>query len=342
MEKIDILSLDLGELKTETQSLGMKPFRAVQLFEWLHKKHVTSLEQMTNLSAADKEKLKEVFDFCELKTEELQISKTDGTRKYLFALEDGSMIESVWMSYHHGNSVCVSSQVGCRMGCTFCASTLKGLQRNLTAGEMLSQVYAIANDTKERVSNVVIMGCGEPLDNYDNVIRFIKRLSDPDGNALSQRNITLSTCGLVPGMLKLAEEDLQITLALSLHAPNDDMRQKIMPVAKSFSLDSVIGACRNYFEKTGRRVTFEYSLIKEVNDTPACADELSKLLYGMGAHVNLIPVNPVTERGLTGTDKSGALRFKNLLEKKHINATIRREMGRDIDGACGQLRSRHI
>ena len=207
---------------------------------------------------------------------------------------------------------------------------------------MLSQVYAIANDTKERVSNVVIMGCGEPLDNYDNVIRFIKRLSDPNGNALSQRNITLSTCGLVPGMLKLAEEDLQITLALSLHAPNDDMRQKIMPVAKSFSLDSVIGACRNYFEKTGRRVTFEYSLIKGVNDTPACADELSRLLYGMGAHVNLIPVNPVTERGLTGTDKRGALSFKNLLEKKHINATIRREMGRDIDGACGQLRSRHI
>jgi 23S rRNA (adenine2503-C2)-methyltransferase len=271
----------------------------------------------------------------------VQISAIDGTRKYLFLLADGSMIESVWMEYHHGNSVCISSQVGCRMGCKFCASTLDGLERNLTAGEMLAQIYAITRDTGKRVSNVVVMGSGEPMDNYDQLLTFLRMISDEHGLCISQRSLTVSTCGIVPGILRLAEEQLAITLAISLHAPNDELRKTMMPIANAYTIKEILEACRVYYEKTGRRLTFEYSLVKGVNDGKSQAQELSRLLKNFNCHVNLIPVNPIKERKFEQSDGQNVQEFKKLLEKNGINATIRREMGRDIDGACGQLRKRH-
>ena len=268
----------------------------------------------------------------------MKISQIDGTRKYLFRLEDGNVIESVWMQYHHGNSVCISSQVGCRMGCRFCASTLDGLERNLTTAEMLDQIYRIQTLTGERVSNIVIMGSGEPLDNYDNVIRFLRMISDENGLNISQRNITLSTCGIVPNILRLAEENIQITLALSLHAPNDEVRKTLMPIANRYSLKEILPACQTYFEKTGRRLTFEYSLVSGVNDNLDEAKALTSLLKNMHGHVNLIPVNPIKERDYRQSDRKAIEAFKSYLEKNGINVTVRREMGRDINGACGQLR----
>ena len=268
----------------------------------------------------------------------MKISQIDGTRKYLFRLEDGNVIESVWMQYHHGNSVCISSQVGCRMGCRFCASTLDGLERNLTTAEMLDQIYRIQTLTGERVSNIVIMGSGEPLDNYDNVIRFLRMISDENGLNISQRNITLSTCGIVPNILRLAEENIQITLALSLHAPNDEVRKTLMPIANRYSLQDILPACQTYFEKTGRRLTFEYSLVSGVNDNLDEAKALTSLLKNMHGHVNLIPVNPIKERDYRQSDRKAIEAFKSYLEKNGINVTVRREMGRDINGACGQLR----
>ena len=252
------------------------------------------------------------------------------------------MIESVLMKYKHGNSVCISSQVGCRMGCRFCASTLDGLERNLTPSEMLDQIYRIQRDTGERVSNVVVMGSGEPLDNYDNLIRFIRLLTGEGGLNISQRNVTVSTCGIVPGIRKLAEEDLQITLALSLHAPNDEVRRTLMPVAKRYGLNEVMDACRYYFEKTGRRLTFEYSLVQGVNDNLDEAKALVRLIKDQHGHVNLIPVNPIKEREYVQSGRQAIEAFKNQLEKSGINVTVRREMGRDIDGACGQLRKSFI
>lgn len=272
----------------------------------------------------------------------MKISKIDGTRKYLFELSDGNVIESVLMKYKHGNSVCISSQVGCRMGCRFCASTLDGLERNLTASEMLDQIYRIQSETGERVSNVVVMGSGEPLDNFDNLIRFIRLLTDENGLNISQRNVTVSTCGIVPGIKRLAEEDLQITLALSLHAPNDEVRRSLMPVANRYSLPEVMEACREYFNKTGRRLTFEYSLVQGVNDNLEEARALVRLIKDQHGHVNLIPVNPIKERDYVQSGRPAILAFQNLLEKSGINVTIRREMGRDIDGACGQLRKSYI
>jgi 23S rRNA (adenine2503-C2)-methyltransferase len=273
---------------------------------------------------------------------DVQISAIDGTRKYLFLLADGNMIESVWMEYHHGNSVCISSQVGCRMGCKFCASTLDGLERNLTAGEMLAQIYAITKDTGKRVSNVVVMGSGEPMDNYEQLLTFLHMISDEHGLCISQRNLTVSTCGIVPGILRLAEEQLAITLAISLHAPNDTLRKTMMPIANAYTIEEILAACRVYYEKTGRRLTFEYSLVKGVNDGKNQAQELSKLLKNLNCHVNLIPVNPIKERKFQQSEQRNVQEFKKLLEKNGINATIRREMGRDIDGACGQLRKRHM
>ena len=272
----------------------------------------------------------------------MQESKIDGTRKYLFALEDGNVIESVWMRYQHGNSVCISSQVGCRMGCRFCASTIGGRVRSLKASEMLEQVYQIQRLTGERVSHVVVMGTGEPLDNYDHLVRFVKLVSSPEGLCISQRNLTVSTCGLVPEMYKLAEEGFAITLALSLHAPNDEKRRELMPVANKYSMEEVIGACRNYFEKTGRRITFEYALAGGNNDSDEDAGELARLLSGLNCHVNLIPINPVKERNFVRSDKKVIVNFQNKLEKYGINVTIRREMGSDIDGACGQLRKSYL
>ncbi len=340
--KKDIKSMMLSELKEDMAGLGEKSFRAGQIYEWMHVKLVRSFDDMTNISRELKEKCKENYDFTDLKEVMVQESKVDGTKKFLFELWDGNMVESVWMKYKHGNSVCISSQVGCRMGCTFCASTLDGLERSLTSSEMLDQIYAITRLTGEKVSNVVVMGTGEPMDNYDSVLRFIKLLTDENGLNISQRNITVSTCGIVPRMRELAEEKLQITLALSLHATTDGKRRRLMPIANRYRLDELIEACAYYFEKTGRRITFEYSLVGGINDTDEDARELIALIRHLNCHVNLIPVNPIKERDYVSSTHEKAVAFKNKLEKNGINVTIRREMGRDIDGACGQLRRKVI
>lgn len=342
MEKKDLKSFSLEELTQEILSLGEKAFRAKQLYEWMHVKLAAGLEEMTNIPKALKEKLAENYQYTSLKIEDVQISKLDGTRKYLFQLSDGNFVESVWMQYKHGNSVCISSQVGCRMGCKFCASTLDGLERNLLPSEMLDQIYAITRHTGERVSNVVVMGTGEPMDNFDNLLQFIKLLTDENGLHISQRNITVSTCGIVPRMRELADRQLQITLALSLHAATDEKRKELMPIANRYSIQELMDACAYYFEKTGRRLTFEYSLVQGVNDRDEDAKNLAALIGHLNCHVNLIPVNPVVERGFSEPDHTAVLAFQNKLEKKSINVTIRREMGRDIDGACGQLRRRHM
>lgn len=342
MEKIDIKSMELGELTEYVASLGEKSFRAKQIYQWIHVKLVSSIDEMTNLPEKLRNTLKDSCSITVLKPVEIQESKTDGTKKYLFMLEDGNVIESVLMRYKFGNSVCVSSQVGCRMGCRFCASTIDGLVRGLEPSEILEQIYAISRDIKERISNVVVMGAGEPLDNYNNFLKFIRLLSDENGLNISQRNLTVSTCGIVPKIKELAEEKLQITLALSLHASNQKKREQLMPVANKYQLKEVMDACRYYFLQTGRRITFEYSLVGGVNDTKEDAKELSDLIKGMNCHVNLIPVNPIKERDYIQSNIKVVEEFKNKLEKKGINVTIRREMGRDIDGACGQLRRKYI
>ena len=338
---MDIKSLSLDELKTEVVKLGEKPYRAKQLYEWMHVKLARSYGEMTNLPKDLREKLSEDYEYISLKEVTVQTSGLDGTKKYLFELADGNLVESVWMQYHHGNSVCISSQVGCRMGCRFCASTLDGLERNLTPSEMLDQIYAISRSTGERLSNGVVMGTGEPLDHYDNLLRFIHMVTDENGLNISQRNITVSTCGIVEYMKRLADQKLQITLALSLHGSTQEKRRELMPVANRYDISEVIDACRYYFDQTGRRVTFEYSLVGGVNDTDEDAENLCRLIDGLNCHVNLIPVNPIKERDYVESERKDVLRFQKKLEKRHINATIRREMGRDIDGACGQLRRRH-
>lgn len=338
MEKKDIKSLYLEELEEELGQLGEKSFRARQIYQWVHQKLAADFEDMSNLSKALREKLRQQYTLTTLKPVEVKISKIDGTRKYLFRLSDGNVIESVWMQYHHGNSVCISSQVGCRMGCRFCASTLDGLERNLTAGEMLDQIYRIQADTGERVSNIVIMGSGEPMDNYDNVVRFIRLISHDQGLNISQRNITVSTCGIVPGIRRLAKEGLSVTLALSLHAPNDEVRKTLMPIANKYRIQEILDACQEYFEETGRRLTFEYSLVSGVNDNLEEARALASLLKGMHGHVNLIPVNPIQERDYVQSDRRAIEAFQHYLESQKIAVTVRREMGRDINGACGQLR----
>ena len=336
----DIKSMTIDELKKLMTTLGDKPFRAKQIYSWLHEHLVTSYDEMTNLSKSLREKLKE-YPVTALKMVDVQTSRIDGTQKYLFRLSDGNVIESVLMRYKHGNSVCISSQVGCRMGCRFCASTIGGLTRCLLPSEMLDQIYRIQALTGERVSNVVVMGTGEPLDNYENLLRFIHILTEDGGLHISQRNITASTCGIVPNMRRLAEEGLQITLALSLHGSSQEKRKKLMPVANKYDLSEVLDACDYYFDKTGRRITFEYSLVAGVNDQPDDIRELTTILKGRNCHLNLIPVNPIKERDFKKPDRKNALEFKNKLEKNGINVTIRRERGSDIDGACGQLRRRH-
>ena len=337
----DIKSMTIDELKKLMTTLGDKPFRAKQIYSWLHEHLVTSYDEMTNLSKSLREKLKE-YPVTALKMVDVQTSRIDGTQKYLFRLSDGNVIESVLMRYKHGNSVCISSQVGCRMGCRFCASTIGGLTRCLLPSEMLDQIYRIQALTGERVSNVVVMGTGEPLDNYENLLRFIHILTEEGGLHISQRNLTVSTCGIVPNMRRLADEKLQITLALSLHASSQEKRKTLMPVANKYALDDVLDACRYYFEQTGRRITFEYSLVGGVNDSAEDARELAALVHDINCHINLIPVNPIKERDYVQSDNSAIQSFKNKLEKSGINVTIRREMGRDIDGACGQLRKSYM
>lgn len=342
MDKRDLKSMNFEQVKVVMEELGEKAFRAKQIYEWMHTKLVDSFEEMTNLSKALRDKLSENFELTSLNVVDKRESAKDGTCKFLFELSDNRVIESVLMRYKHGNSVCISSQVGCRMGCRFCASTLGGLERNLTPAEMLDQIYKIQKMSGERVSNVVLMGTGEPLDNYDNVLQFIQLLTDENGLNISQRNITVSTCGLVNRIRDLASEELQITLAISLHAPNDKIRKEIMPIANKYTINEIIDAVTFYYNKTGRRISFEYSLVEGVNDSEENAKELIHVVRGLNCHVNLIPVNPIKERNFKQTQMQFVQNFKNILEKNRINVTIRREMGSDIDAACGQLRKSYM
>ena len=342
MSRADIRSMTLSELEERITGLGYPKYRAAQLYQWLHGKLARSYAEMTNLPKKLTEELDAHFELSGVRLVDHRISAVDGTQKFLFAMEDDALVESVLMRYHYGNSVCISSQVGCRMGCRFCASTLDGLERNLLPGEMLDQIYEIIRITGERVSHVVVMGTGEPMDNYENLVRFLRLLTDDNGLHLSQRNVTVSTCGIVPRIYDLAKENFQITLALSLHAATDEKRRTIMPVANQYSIRELMDACSAYFAATGRRVTFEYSLIRGVNDTDEDALQLSRLAAPLRAHINLIPVNPVEERGYDHPAAEAVAAFKKKLEKRGINVSIRRVLGRDIDGACGQLRHRRL
>ncbi len=342
MKKIlqDLNQEALAELMLQ---YGEKPYRAGQIRRAMHMGK--NISEMTELSKDLRCRLLEEFEDCPVKIVTVQKSK-DGTEKYLFALSDGNLIEGVLMKYSYGNTQCVSTQVGCRMNCAFCASSLDGLTRNLSSGEIASQIYCVnrlqgGNLDKRSVCNVVLMGSGEPLDNYDNVISFLREITAEGGLNISQRNISLSTCGLVPEMIKLSSEGLQVNLSVSLHNPFDENRRRIMPIAKRYSIDQILDACDVFFKKTGRRYIFEYSLIRGENDTKECADELIRLLSSRPCHVNLIRLNEVKERGLKSTADTDAYSFLGLLEKGGLSATLRRRVGADIDGACGQLRNRY-
>ena len=337
MEKQCISSLSLEELGGVVREMGQPAFRAKQIFHWLHQKQVTAFSQMTDQPKALLARLEETWFIAAPQIRRRQQSK-DGTVKYLFQLADGNCIETVVMRYHYGNTVCVSTQVGCRMGCRFCASTQAGRVRNLEAGEIAAQIYTAQKDVGERISHIVLMGIGEPLDNFDNVMDFLSIISSPDGVNIGMRNISLSTCGVVPMIDKLAEKKLQLTLSISLHAPNDEMRSKMMPVNDAYPVAQLIAACRRYQQTTGRRVSFEYSMVRGVNDSPATARELAALIRGMGAHVNLIPINPVDGSPYSATDAENVKRFQSLLTDLGVNATVRRRLGSDISAACGQLR----
>jgi len=337
--KIDLKSFTLEELQDIIVYLYHREFRGTQIFNWIHQKNVNDFNEMTNLSKDMREKLNYYFKLANLSIVKKIVSEIDGTTKYLFQIKDDNIvIESVLMRHSYGNSVCVSTQAGCRMGCSFCASTVDGLERNLTAGEMLSQVYEIGKDIGQHISNVVMMGSGEPLDNFDNCIKFLNIINSKQGYNLGHRHITLSTCGIVDKIYKLAEQMLQITLAISLHAPNDEIRRQLMPIANKYNIDSVINAARFYAEKTKRRVTFEYALIKNVNDSESCSRQLAKKLRGSLFHVNLIPINDVKERNYIRTSESDIKNFASILESYNIEVTVRKEMGSDINAACGQLR----
>ncbi len=338
MEKIDIKSLTLEELTQHIVGLGEPKFRAKQIYEWLHQKHAVSFSEMTNISAKFQQRLESVFYIDSLKMIKKLVSQIDNTVKYLYELRDGEFVECVLMEYRHGTSICISSQVGCKMGCTFCASTIAGFVRNLTPSEMLDQIYCSALDSGRKISSVVMMGIGEPLDNYDNVLRFLELVSDENGMNLSLRHLSLSTCGLVERICDLAEKRLGLTLSVSLHAPNDTVRSKTMPVSRRYSMDELLKACRFYAEETHRRISFEYALIRGVNDSKRDAEELASRLRGMLCHVNLIPVNPVEEAGYQAAAREDVFRFQNLLLSMGINTTVRRTLGADIHAACGQLR----
>ncbi len=336
--KKDIMSFDLDELTAEIVALGQQKFKAKQIYRWLHKSFVTDFSQMTDLSLSLRKLLDDNFVIFDCTIEKKLVSEYDGTIKYLFRLHDGEFIESVLMKYKYGYTVCVSSQVGCRMGCKFCASTLSGVVRNLTPSEILAQVYAISRDNDIRVSHIVMMGMGEPFDNYDNVLKFLALISDGNGVNISMRHISLSTCGIVPYIYKLAEKNLQLTLSVSLHAPDDAIRSSMMPVNKKWNVNELITACRHYAESTSRRISFEYAMVNGVNDTTECAFQLAQLLKGMLCHINLIPVNEVTETGCKRSSQSRIKAFSDVLTGKGFAVTVRRELGSDINAACGQLR----
>ena len=341
--KKDIASLDLGELTdllselSEASGVKFEKFRAKQIFSWLMK-GVSDFAEMTNISAKQRDVLSENCYIALPKIHRKFVSKLDGTVKYLFELHDGERIESVFMRYKHRNTICISTQAGCRMGCSFCASTLAGLSRHLTPSEMLGQILAAQNDTGERISNIVMMGIGEPLDNYDNSVKFLKLVNSPDGINIGYRHISLSTCGVVTGIDKLAKEDLPITLSISLHAPNQEYRESIMPVAKKWDINALIDACKRYIGVTGRRISFEYAMIDGVNDSTECAKQLTELLRGMLCHVNLIPLNDVKERDYRRSSTKAIENFVKILGNNGITATVRRRLGSDINASCGQLR----
>lgn len=340
--KIDIKSLSFNELEVELINRKLQKFRAKQIFDWLHNKKVTSFEDMTNISKDMIVKLNDDFYIAKFDLETKLVSKIDQTEKYLFKLADGNYIESVLMRYKHGNSLCISSQVGCKMGCEFCASTKASFIRNLLPSEMLEQVYYVTRETGERVSNIVLMGIGEPLDNYDNVVKFLSLISDDLGNNLSLRHISLSTCGLVDKIDELAELKLGLTLSISLHATTDELRSKTMPINNKYNIEKLIKSCRNYIDKTSRRISFEYALISDYNDSKVDADELVSLLKGMNCHLNLIPVNEIKEVQYKKANQKQVKWFLEYMNKKGINTTLRRTLGSDINGACGQLRRENL
>ncbi len=338
---VDLRSCSIEELENLSLELGEKKFRGKQLFAWIHK-GIESIRNMANLPKDFKVKLNQVSYINNMDILKILESKLDGTRKYLIVLKDGNIIESVLMKYKHGNTVCISTQVGCKMGCSFCASTVDGVKRNLTSGEIIGQVLTIQNDIGQRISNVVLMGSGEPLDNYEEVIKFLETVNNPLGLNISMRNITLSTCGIIPKLLDLAHKNLQITLAISLHAPNDVLRNRIMPINRVYNIEKLLDICKKYIKKTNRRVTFEYSLIRGFNDKREHAIELSEKLKGILCHVNLIPLNEVKESGLKGSKRERVYEFQKILKKNGIDVTVRRELGSDIDASCGQLRKGYI
>lgn len=336
--KQDILSMTFDELLSEFEALGYPKFRAKQVYEWLHKHLACEYDEMSNLPKNLREELKEKFPLVNCKIEKKQVSKLDNTVKYLFKLHDGDYIESVVMKYKYGYTICVSSQVGCKMGCAFCASTLGGFKRSLNAGEILSQLYMAQRDIGERISHIVLMGMGEPLDNFDNVMRFLELVTDEKGVNISMRNISLSTCGIVPKIEELLDKHLQLTLSISLHAPSDEIRSRIMPINKSYPVDGLLKVCKRYTQETSRRISFEYSMLSGFNDSDDCARLLASKLKGMLCHVNLIPVNEVAESPFKPSTPERIERFIDILSKSGINATVRRKLGSDIDASCGQLR----
>lgn len=338
---VDIKSLDLDELIIFIESIGEKKFRASQIYTWLHQKEKLSFEDMTTLSKALIAKLKQSSNITKITQLDCLISNNDGTKKFLFELEDHQVIESVFMKYKHGNSVCISSQAGCKMGCKFCASTIGGLVRNLTPSEMLEQIYAIERYTNESISNIVVMGTGEPFDNYDNLMKFIKIINSKEGRNIGQRNITVSTCGIVPKIYNFADEHLGVNLAISLHGPNDEIRGKLMPIVNKYSYEELLASCKYYIEKTNRRITFEYALVKGINDRTEDAYLLSNRLKGLLCHVNLIPMNTIEGRIYEKSDEKSIMNFKNILTNKKITTTIRRSLGDEVNAACGQLRRTH-
>lgn len=338
--KETIKSLTQPQLKQALQAMGQPGFRAKQVFTWLHR-GVRSFDEMTDLPKALRAQLAGQYDLTVPIVERRQVSARDGTVKYLWRLRDGNCVETVLMRYHHGNTVCISTEVGCPMGCAFCASTLGGLVRRLEPAEMLDQVLFTQLDSGVPISNIVLMGIGEPLNNYENVLQFLHLVNDPDGLNIGMRHISLSTCGLVPEIRRLAEENLQLTLSVSLHAPLDEVRSTIMPVNRRYPIAALLAACRDYYAKTGRRISFEYAMIRGVNDTPEMAGHLIRLLHGLAAHVNLIPLNHVEESPLQPSTRAAVAAFQAQLEHAGIPATVRRTLGGDIDASCGQLRRKH-
>ncbi len=337
----NIKDYNIEDLKQELIKLGEKSYRAEQIFKWIYIDNVTSFDDMTNLSLDLREKLKNNFSLCIFKILRKQVSK-DGTIKYLFDVLDGNSIETVLMKYHHGYSLCVSTQIGCKMGCKFCASTGIGFERNLSSGEIVEELLAVERDEKIKISNVVFMGIGEPLDNYDNVINSIKIINNPKGINIGARHISVSTSGLVPMIYKLADENIQCTLSISLHATNNEKRSEMMPINNKYSIEELIQACKDYIDKTNRRISFEYALAKDNNDNLEDAKELVKLLKGMLCHVNLIPINKIDNGKYVKSSNENILRFRDYLNEHGITATVRRELGSDIEAACGQLRRKNL